>query len=197
MTHLSIPGDYIVMIDEYDLYENKNTGSVSAKMKFIVYKVWVKLENDEFGWQDREYGEHIIGFSNLIKTDGTVNEEAQQALMIAANWDGQIESIIDQTWKPWPIRITIENQTNKNTGKTRVGVSWINHADSIPGSGFKHLDDDVAKSIKARFASQIRASASAIKKSMQDSMPHDALNPAPIDPKDLPPQPIPPDEVSF
>jgi len=189
MPQLNQTGDYIAMIDDYSIREY-DSGSVAIAMRFVIYKEWVKAK-DGFGWQDRENGEHIDGYSFIVKTDGTINNVAQQALMTATGWDGQIESVIDKRWKPWPCRITVEEDFYE--GKRSYKVNWINHADTEPG-GFKQLDDESAKSLKARHSSQLRASAAAIQKDMAASIPNDQLNPAPVE---APPQSPAPDEVPF
>ena len=109
MTQLTQPGDYIAMIDEYSLREY-DSGSVAVAMRFLIYKEWIKTK-DGYGWQDREYGEHIDGSSFLVRKDGTINVDAKESLMAATNWDGQVKSIIDQTWKPWPCRITVDENS--------------------------------------------------------------------------------------
>lgn len=156
MPVLDRPGIFRATITDYSLDEAKS-GAVALACKFDLYQ---KLEaNGE--WRDWNYDQHIYGNTWLIKKDGTLNDKAQQAFMKASGWDGELESILDKSFHPWPVQIDVREEDYQ--GKTKFVVAFVNHHDDEGGGGgLRAMDDAKAKSLVAKFSSQFRASASQV-----------------------------------
>lgn len=157
MPALDRPGIFRASIPEYELQESKTSEAVAIAMKFEIYQ----KQEASGEWVDWNYGQHIYGQAWIIKSDGTLNEKAQQAFMNASGWDGQIESILDKSFQPWPVKLDVDYE--KYNGKDLLKVKWINHHDDEGGGGMRAMESDKAKSLIAKYSSKFRASASQAK----------------------------------
>ena len=194
MPNLTQQGDFLAAIEEYEIQENEITRSAGIKMKFLVFKQW---DSNSQAFFDRENGEHVYGYQNIIKKDQTVNEISHRILMESSGWDGCIESIADKTWKPWVVRITVAE--NYVDGKRYYNVENLCHAESTGSRGLRAASSDTVKRLTATHASQLRASASAIQQGMQEQEKKAEFDEQILN-KDKPeplPQAGPPDEVPF
>ena len=165
MPHLNEVGDFLAVIRDYGIQTAKSEESeaVAITMRFEVFKDW---DLEAKAWKERGRGEVVFGSSWIIKRDGTVSEKAHKRLITAAGWDGTFDSIRDKSWKPWVVRVTVEE--NFFEGNTSYRVSWINHGDSLPGDGgVKSVDDNTANALVSQHAQQLRASAAAIQQGIK------------------------------
>ena len=159
MPQLRETGRFRAEILDYSFQEAKESAAISIVLAF---KICEKFEGET--WQTRKDDSRVYGNVWIVKRDSTINQQAQQNLMESTGWDGEIESILSKTWKPWPCQISVEE--NLFQRKVSYRVSWINHWDSEPTAGLRQLDNTAKTSLKNKYSAQLRASAAAITKQL-------------------------------
>lgn len=156
MPKLDRPGIFRAEIVDYSLQDSQSSEAVGIACRFAPYQ---KLEpNGE--WVDWNYGQEVYGTVWIIKADGTVNERSHNEFMRASGWDGELESIINKTFQPWPVKIDVQNE--EYNGKTQLRVKWINHHDD-EGQGMRSIEEAKAKALAAKYSAKFRAIASQAK----------------------------------
>ena len=90
----------------------------------------------------------------IVKKDGTVNQGQAEALMKFAGWDGNFDSIANNTWEPKNFSCNIESDEYK--GKVRFKVGFVNDWNNMPGNR-SNVDAAKAKSLQSRFGPSLRA----------------------------------------
>jgi hypothetical protein len=125
-----------------------------------------------------------------------VNEKQIEALVKCAGWDGNLSSLVDGSWTPTPLQVSVEEDTYKE--QTRYRIAWLNPVDRTPGGGsLSNIDTSNVKALEARFGSPIRAIVGSAKR---NAAPTTGKPPAP--PKPAARQPVPAgagagDEIPF
>lgn len=145
-------GDFRAEIREYGL-QKKDSGSVGIRMKFQLTECW-NAEGE--AWDDwRDHNVEAWGTSWIVKKDGTINQTAVESLIKNAGWDGDLASIVNNTWKPAPCQVSTEE--NVYNGVTSYPVNFINHYDRTPGANVGNVTADGLKELQTRFGSALRA----------------------------------------
>lgn len=146
-------GDFRAEIKEYGL-QKKDSGAVGVRMKFQILECW---NSETESWDDwREYNAEAWGTSWIIKKDnGGVANKAVEALVANAGWDGDLKSIVNNTWVPTPCQISTEE--NVYNGVTSYPMSFLNAYDRVPGANVGNVTADGLKELEARFGAPLRA----------------------------------------
>lgn len=144
-------GIFRAEITEFGLKE-MDSGSMSVAIRARLTEWFDPANQVWLPWS--EYEHEAEGDVWIVKKDGSVNQPAVESLIRWAGWDGNIESVTNETWKPTPCQVTINRETYKE--KTRFKISFINNFDRQPG-GMSNVSADKAKSIQSRYGPQFRA----------------------------------------
>lgn len=142
-------GIFRAEIVEYGLKEMES-GSVAVSLRCKLTDMW---DGEKFLPWD-EYQQEIAGEVWIIKKDGSANEGAAESLMKHANWDASFSSVVNGTWQPTPIQITVEEETYKNAVRLKLG--FVNAWDRIPGA-MSNVDEAKASALENRFGGTLRA----------------------------------------
>jgi hypothetical protein len=102
----------------------------------------------------------LTGYFVLFDKDAKPTLNAKQIKLALPEWSGSIKELNDDDYSEIPVQFRVEENTYKNpkTGieKTSLQVSWIDHADAVPGGNVGKMDDDGIASIEAKYANAIR-----------------------------------------
>ncbi len=136
------------------------SGAVGISVRVALTDIWTR---DTETWENwRDFDMIASGDIWVIKKDGQINQGAADSLLRHAEWDGNLESVANQTWKPTPVQVTIKSETYKD--QTTFKVAFVNAYDRTPGA-IGNVDEAKAKELQARFGSQFRALAGNAKRS--------------------------------
>lgn len=142
-------GDFRGRITDYGL-RKYDSGAVAVAVQVAIDECW----NGE-SWDDwREFDVEAIGYINIVKKDKTLNQGAAQSLIDCANWNGSLESIVNHTWDPSPVGVSV--RANEYKGQTSYRVEFINAYDSEPG-GLGNVDAGIAKQLQMTHGAALRA----------------------------------------
>lgn len=156
MPHLKCmkTGRFIATIEECKIQDAKSSQAVSIACRFLLYH--------EFGpdgeWVAEPEPLEVFGATWIVTKDGNANQGGVEAFMDATGWDGELDSIIDGTFKPKDVMVDVESEVYN--GKTQFRVSWIHPQDSDPtatGGGMRSASGDDLTRIRNQFASKIRS----------------------------------------
>lgn len=142
-------GNFQCHILEYGLRE-ADSGAVGVYIKVRLTTWW---ENGE--WNNWEEGAYAIGVLWVIKKDKTTNTPQVEALCKYAGWNGDLESVASQAWKPTPCQVVVNS--DEYMGKIKYRISYVNALDSTPGGNIGSLSSDRAKELQAQHGSSLRA----------------------------------------
>lgn len=137
------------VISSYGLKE-MDSGAVAVAVKVNLTQMWTGNE-----WCDwSQYEMEAEGDVWIVKKTGHVNEGAAQSLINFAGWDGNLLSIVNESWEPKPAAFVIKREEYE--GKTRFKVSFVNDYERTPG-GLSNVTPEKVKELNTRFGSQFRA----------------------------------------
>lgn len=156
MADLQAEGSYNVVITDYGLAEME-TGAVAINVRCLVQAAFDPATGEYADWSQYEE-QHVEGALWVINKKGEVNKSQVEPLCRYAGWDGSLESIVNKTWQPNPIRADVKVDTYG--GKTRYRVNWIAQHGSAPG-GVGNVDGGRAKELQAQHGGNLRAIAGA------------------------------------
>lgn len=152
-------GNFRVQITDFGISEMES-GSVAVNIKAKILEMYEGNEQWSDWTQFDPY--EVEGAIWIVKTDGTLNENAVRSLMAHTGWDGNIESIVDGTWKPNLCQVQVKLDTYKD--QSRFRIAFINDYSRTPG-GMSNVTPEKAKQLAMRFGGQLRALAGNAKRS--------------------------------
>ena len=132
---------------------NPGGGAEAAAVTFEVLAEWDEENQQWIDW--KEYEVEVEGYFWLVKKDGTLNQKQVEALARHMGWDGNFESISDQSWRPTDCQVAVTEDEWK--GNIRYRAAWINGLDDVPRQGTSSLGFDDAKALQAKHGASIRA----------------------------------------
>jgi hypothetical protein len=142
-------GNFRAIILEYGLKE-MDSGAVAVSLHVKLTELFDNGEWHEWEQFDME----CFGDVWIIKKDGAINEKASESLMRHAGWDGNIDSIVSEAWKPMPCQVVVNKEEYQ--GRTSFKVAFINDYSRTPGQ-MSNVTPDKARELQNRFGSQLRA----------------------------------------
>ena len=108
----------------------------------------------EQAWKDcRSHEFEVGGALWVIKKDGSLNANQIEALAQHAGWDGDLTSIVHETWKPTPCAFTVQEDNYKDEARFRI--AWLNDYERVPTAGT--ISAEKAKALQNQYGSQLRA----------------------------------------
>lgn len=170
-------GDVRGPIIAYGLQE-ATSGAKSIAITVHCEEYW---DTDTSAWVKLEGNFKAEGNLWIIKKDGKLNENPIQSLMEHAGWDGDLTAIVQGTWKPSPVSVTIGEDKYKD--EVRYRIQWMNGYGRQP-VGVSNVSVDKAKAIQAQYGGQFRA--------LLGNLKRPATAPASSAPPTLPPRQPPP-----
>lgn len=172
------PGTFRGNIVEYALKEMES-GAVAVAIRAELTHFF---DNGE--WVDWiPYTQEAAGDVWIVKKDGSPNKGQVDNLIRFAGWDGDIMSVINQTWEATPCQLAIQEDTYN--GQTRKKIAFVNDYNRDPsGSLGGNVDAEKAKQLAMRFGSQLKAIAADVKRNVKQRP-----NGAPPKPPAMPPRP--------
>jgi hypothetical protein len=171
-------GTFKAQIESYGLKEME-TGSVAVAIRANLLECW-----SGEGWDAwSEYQMDATGDLWIVKKDGTLNSSQVEALIKCAGWDGNLESITNETWKPTPCQVVVQRDDYK--GQTRFRIAFINDIDRTPGA-FGNVDAGKAKELQARHGAALRALAGNAKRNGAPAPTGKPATPPPAAPRPAP-----------
>jgi hypothetical protein len=142
-------GTFQAEIESFGLKEMES-GSIAISIRANLTACW-----SGEGWDSwSEYMMDAQGDLWIVKKDGTLNSPQVEALMKHAGWDGNLESIINETWKPTPCQVVVQKDSYKGVDRYKIG--FINDLNRTPGA-MSNVDAAKAKELQARYGAQLRA----------------------------------------
>lgn len=152
-------GHFRATIVSYGLKEMES-GAVSVALRARLTEFW-----DGQQWHPwSDYDMESEGDVWIIKKSGDVNLGQAEALMRFAGWDGNMESIVQETWHPSPVQVAVQKDEYK--GSVRYKIAFINDYNRTPGA-LSNVSKDKARELQAKFGSQFRAIASNVQRNTQ------------------------------
>src|SRR5689334_19670664 len=153
-------GTFKARIEAYGLKEMES-GAVAISIRANLTEFW----NGET-WEP--WGDYQMDAQGDIWIVGTkekgnkLNEKAVESLVKHAGWDGDTDSIINETWQPTECQVVIKSDTYKD--QARFKIAFINALNGTPGGQMSNVDAGKAKQIKTQFGAQLRAVAANAKR---------------------------------
>lgn len=143
-------GTFKAQIQSYGLKEME-TGSVAIAIRANLLACW----NGE-GWDEDwvQYDMEAAGDIWVVKKDGTINKPAVDSLVKCCGWDANLESILNETWKPSGCQVVVK--ANEYNGQISYKISFINALDRTPGA-MSNVDANKAKQLQAKHGAALRA----------------------------------------
>lgn len=149
-------GQFRGEITEYGLKE-MDSGAIAVAILVRLTEMW-----DGDMWADwKEYEMECGGDVWIVGKEGKLNEKAAKSLINFAGWDGNIEAIQNEQWRPTPCQVAVKKEEYKGT--TYFKVAFVNDYERTPGA-LSMISADKAKELQARFGSQFRAMAGNVKR---------------------------------
>lgn len=103
-------------------------------------------------WEDwRQYEVFARGTLWIIKKDGTINNVAAETARDVLGWNGDIDNIGPDSFKPAQVVVKIDQYKDQ----TRYRIAFFNPFNSLGPA--KRLDDNAIRSIKTQHGSKLRA----------------------------------------
>lgn len=156
MANLNAAGTFKAVPTDWSLQEGADGKGLSVAIRWRV----IAMRMNDGSWEDWSTYEvtSIVGYSTLIKKDGTPNDRGIEDLCRAIGWRGTLDEI-DQ---PPPYReAEIVCEFEEYKGAQTLRVKWVN---PIGGGALKKLDPMRAKALRTQYGSSIRAIASRVPK---------------------------------
>lgn len=159
-------GSYRGQITSYGLFE-ADSGAVALKIEAQVVEVW---EDGEWKAYPQDAEVVALGSIWLIKKDGSLNTPQIEALVGYCEWDGDLASLVRETWKPTPCSFVVNHDEYK--GVERYKISWVNAFDSSPSSGAAgNVDDIRGGELALTHSAALRAIAGNVKRNANPVVP--------------------------
>lgn len=174
-------GSFRATITAFGL-KQMESGAISVAIKATL----TELFSDGVWHPWAEYEMEAEGDQWIVKRDGNLNQGAAEALIRHAGWDGNMESIVGETWQPTPCQVTVKREEYE--GKARFKIAFVNAFDRTPG-GLSNIDAAKAKELQARFGGQLRAIGGNTKRQGAPVPNGKPAVPAPATPRPAPPAP--------
>ena len=120
--YVTQPGTYKGYIKAYEL-RKAQSGSKGIHITVQIEETFVDNE-----WHDwREYDFEAEGTFWVVKKDGTLNSYAVDPMMEYAGWDGDFTAIVQKTWEPKPVNITVKEEVYNDAVTLRI--DYLNEYD--------------------------------------------------------------------
>jgi len=154
-------GTYRGRITEYSFYAAKS-GAVAINITARVHEIWGEDEGDWLRYPDD--AEVIArGAIWIIKKDSTLHAAQVEALCQHCAWDGSLDSIGAQTWRPSACSFVVEEDDYNNASRFRV--AWINAWNAAPGGKTQsNIDAEGIKALALKHSSALKAIAANAKR---------------------------------
>lgn len=151
MAHLDREGRFRATIEDYHLNE-ATSGAVGVS---LVCKITAAFDGSNNTWEDWTGFEEQLVFGDvwLLKKDKQVNKKSAESLAKCAGWGGTFSEIVDRTWQPKPVQITVAADTYN--GETRYKIQYINDYDSTGQAS--NVDVSKAKQFDSLHGPTLRA----------------------------------------
>lgn len=149
MKELQQAGRFRGRVVEYSLFESSSSNSIGVRILVAIDGAFGDGE-----WHDwAEHGFSVSGLLNVVKKDGTINVRQAEALVDFAGWDGRFESIVEETWQPNNVGVTVSEDTYNDV--TSFRINWLNDYEQKP-TGAAKIDAKVIAGLDRKFGSQMR-----------------------------------------
>lgn len=175
-------GTFKAEIESYGLKEFES-GAVAVAIRVNITEFW----NGE-SWED--WRESMVDAQGDIwivsgKDKGNkVMDKAFTSLVANAGWDGDTDSVTNQTWQPTPCQVVVGKDDYK--GVVRYRIAFINGLNDTPGGQMSNVDAAGSKRIKAQFGAQFRALAANVKRNGSPAPATKPAAPPPAKPAPIP-----------
>lgn len=157
-------GTFRGQISSYELREYQSK-AVAVAVSADIHEAWNE-ETQE--WEDwRQYDVEAKGDLFVIKKNGSPNQSQVEALIQYAGWNGDLESVAGDAWKPTPCQFDVQESEYKDVVTFRI--AWINSYDRHPSAG--GVDAGRAKELQSLFGPKLRAVAGNVKRNVPPTAP--------------------------
>ena len=157
-TPIDRPGTFRGRITEYGLVEASSDGnsrSQGVSIKAVLTAAWNQENQDWDDWS--EYDVEAAGVVNIVRRDGTVNQGGVESLIKYAGWNGNLESLIDDSWQPTDCQFTIKEEGPNDYHKETVyRLAFVNDFNRVPGQ-VGNVTAERAKELQNQYGAQFRA----------------------------------------
>lgn len=144
-------GTFRAEIVEYGFSEMES-GSKCVNLKVKLLEFYNKAEDEWQPWA--EYDMEADGSVWVVNKKGETLENAVKSLATFAGWDGDIESLVNNSWQPTKCAVVIQPNTYNN--ETKLKISFVNDWNRKPGAT-GNATPESAKAAQARYGAQFRA----------------------------------------
>jgi hypothetical protein len=152
-------GTFRAEITEYGLSE-MDSGSMAVKLKVKLLELWNKTECQWEQWA--QYDMEAEGSVWIVKkNNGGLNQRAAESLINFAGWDGDLESLVNESWRPTKCAVVIASETYNN--ETKLKITFVNDFNRTPGA-IGNVSPESVKAASARYGGQLRALAGNVKR---------------------------------
>jgi hypothetical protein len=134
--------------------ETADSGAVAIATRFAILQQW---HADHKAWSaEWPVGYYSDARTYVVKKDGQPNASAIESLAKAGLWNGDFDAL---AFPPPQVYVHITVEEEEYQGKRRARVNWINPNAEEPAArgGFTPANQDLLKSLRARFGGPIRA----------------------------------------
>jgi hypothetical protein len=151
-------------IQVYLLEQSEKTGTYNLSIQVLFDEhYYTDPATNETGWVGWPYEHGAYGYLNLVKKDQKLNDINMTNLIEHAGWDGNFESMGNNTWQPQRCGFKVKTDTYKDV--TSFKVDGVNSLDFTPGEKSKaKVNPQAGSDLNKMFGSQVRALASSLKR---------------------------------
>lgn len=151
-------GTFRAEITEYG-WSEMESGSKCVNLKVKLLEFYNKAEEEWQPWA--QYDMEAEGSIYVVNKKGETLEKAVKSLAEFAGWDGDIESLVNNSWQPTKCAVVIQPNTYNN--ETKLKISFVNDYHRKPGA-IGNASPESIKATQARYGSQFRAIAGNVKR---------------------------------
>ena len=160
---LDRPGTFRANITHYVLRAPFKSGAVAVEITALITAEWTPPSGDQAAgtWEDwTTYGVEATGLQWLVKSrekGGGLNKNTVENLMAYAGWDGNLDSLYDESWQPIPCQIVCHEEPDPDRAKyNEFPIAFVNAHDSVPGT-VQQMAPDALAMLKAKHGAGLRA----------------------------------------
>jgi len=181
-------GNFRIQIMEYELKKSqKGATGIAITAKVLARWLLPSEKNPNGIWEPwEEYDVEVDGTLWIIGTTEKgekINQRQAEAIMQSCGWNGSLDDVYNQKWKPTPCQCTV--QENEYNGKTTYRINWVNTFDAVPGGGLDKVNANDIKSLTARYRSSLKALAGNVQRNAEPPATDKPTDPPPSAASDI------------
>lgn len=154
MVPIDRPGAFRANITSFAVKE-MDSGAIAVAITAELMSMYSESEGAWHQWPGGGY--ECSGDVWIVKkkeSGGGINENGVRSLVDFAGWDGNIESVVNATWKPTPCVVIVQESEYK--GQKSLKIAFVNDYNRTPGAQ-GNVDAAKAKALQSQYGAQFRA----------------------------------------